>query len=199
MAAANGVAEYASAIAGLLAGLHEFPTAPNVPATTRASAQNTIAHTLLSVLLVSPPLTRCSRSATPSDDQAQITTHRRPSGSTKSSTARSGSESSDASAMRVVKIVPAGDVLHVFSHIRKTYRVQWVVLEGGSSDEPPPLVRSPELGDGVGTAEAKPKTFKGTASRKNGPTPGAKTKGQSPSTPTQTTQWVHLDAVADAK
>lgn len=101
--------------------------------------------------------------------------------------------------MRVVKIVPAGDVLHVFSHIRKTYRVQWVVLEGGSSDEPPPLVRRPELGDGVGTAEAKPKTFKGTASRKNGPTPGAKTKGQSPSTPTQTTQWVHLDAVADAK
>jgi A/G-specific adenine glycosylase len=30
----------------------------------------------------------------------------------------------------------AGDVVHVFSHIKKTYRVQWVLLEG---DELPQL------------------------------------------------------------
>lgn len=32
---------------------------------------------------------------------------------------------------RVVNITPMGDVPHVFSHIKKTYRVQWVVIEGG--------------------------------------------------------------------
>ena len=37
---------------------------------------------------------------------------------------------------RLVKIERAGDVLHVFSHIRKTYRVQWVVLDGGSASPP---------------------------------------------------------------
>lgn len=33
--------------------------------------------------------------------------------------------------LRIVKAKPAGDVLHIFSHIRKTYRVQWVLLVGG--------------------------------------------------------------------
>ena len=28
-------------------------------------------------------------------------------------------------------ITSGGDVLHVFSHIRKTYRIQWILLEGG--------------------------------------------------------------------
>lgn len=37
----------------------------------------------------------------------------------------------------IVKIKPAGDVLHIFSHIRKTYRIQWVLLEGGGSIPPP--------------------------------------------------------------
>jgi len=37
--------------------------------------------------------------------------------------------------LAITKIVPVGDVLHVFSHIKKTYRVQWVLLEGG--DRPP--------------------------------------------------------------
>ena len=38
---------------------------------------------------------------------------------------------------RVENIIPAGDIVHVFSHIRKTYRVQWVILEGGQG--PPQL------------------------------------------------------------
>ncbi len=38
---------------------------------------------------------------------------------------------------QVKNIIPAGDIVHVFSHIRKTYRVQWVILEGGQG--PPQL------------------------------------------------------------
>jgi A/G-specific adenine glycosylase len=49
---------------------------------------------------------------------------------------------SAAGVSRLVKIERAGDVLHVFSHIRKTYRVQWVVLEGGGADPPELAKRS---------------------------------------------------------
>lgn len=35
----------------------------------------------------------------------------------------------------MTSLTPVGDVVHIFSHIRKTYRVQWVVLEG-STDLP---------------------------------------------------------------
>ncbi|KAJ3889483.1 DNA glycosylase [Lentinula edodes] len=38
----------------------------------------------------------------------------------------------------VVNVTPMGDVSHVFSHIKKTYRVQWVVIEGGTQ---PPLLK----------------------------------------------------------
>lgn len=38
-----------------------------------------------------------------------------------------------ASSLRIRSIEAAPDVLHIFSHIRKTYRPQWVVLEGGAS------------------------------------------------------------------
>ena len=43
---------------------------------------------------------------------------------------------------RLVKIEGAGDVLRVFSHIRKTYRVQWVVLEDGGANPPELAKRS---------------------------------------------------------
>lgn len=68
--------------------------------------------TLLSCLFESPPLDARSKAV---------------------DTARPG-------ALRLVKTERAGDVLHVFSHIRKTYRVQWVVLEGGGTS-PPELAR----------------------------------------------------------
>ena len=42
----------------------------------------------------------------------------------------------------VSKIIPIGDVVHVFSHIRKTYRVQWVIVNGGLA---PPKVVSHEM------------------------------------------------------
>jgi A/G-specific adenine glycosylase len=99
---------------GLLAGLHEFPTSPEVPASISTSEERETAITLLSRLLESPPLDAYLKVA---------------------DTARSG-------APRLVKIQRGGDVLHVFSHIRKTYRVQWVVLEGGGAS-PPNLARRP--------------------------------------------------------
>ena len=42
----------------------------------------------------------------------------------------------------ISKITPVGDVVHVFSHIRKTYRVQWVIVKGGLA---PPKVLSNEM------------------------------------------------------
>jgi len=42
-------------------------------------------------------------------------------------------------------IQPVGDVLHVFSHIKKTYRVQRVILEGGAN--PPATLLDASLHD----------------------------------------------------
>ncbi|KAI0371263.1 DNA glycosylase [Pilatotrama ljubarskyi] len=180
--------ERSSADPGLLAGLHEFPTAPNVPVTSSSSAHIEIADALLSALLVSPPPAR------PPATVAGQTARRAPS--------HSSAGSPGPSPLRVAKIVPAGDVLHIFSHIRKTYRVQWVVLEGGSSEHPPALVQHPEF---AALGAAMPKTSKGRAPGKRRANVSAdKTRGSSPSSAAsstasaQATQWVRMEAVADA-
>jgi len=100
-----------------LAGLHEFPTSANVPVTTSGAAMTETAHSLLSDLLTDPPppFTKTIR--------------------------KQSSLPGTRDRLTIVRVQTAGDVLHVFSHIRKTYRVQWVVLEGGGSD-PPPLAQS---------------------------------------------------------
>ncbi|KNZ82256.1 A/G-specific adenine DNA glycosylase [Termitomyces sp. J132] len=94
---------------GLLAGLYEFPTTSNVARTTSTAAQAKIPLTVLGKLLKYAvlPYDLKNRSEAHSD-HFMITT-----------------------------IKPASDVLHVFSHIKKTYRPQWVVVHGGES--PPPL------------------------------------------------------------
>lgn len=85
-------------------------------------------------------------------------------------------------ALRLVKIERAGDVLHVFSHIRKTYRVQWVVLEGGNS--PPELAwRSSST---LATAGRRPNNLK-------------KTKVKDTGSPKLGSMWVSLDDVEKAK
>lgn len=105
--------------AGLLAGLHEFPTCANVSGTSlSASGQTKVLHSLLSEFL------RFSYA------------HAGPVSSKSTATAESSS-----SGVWISQIRSAGDVVHVFSHIRKTYRVQWVLLEGGG-DEPPQLAPS---------------------------------------------------------
>ncbi|KAI0360470.1 DNA glycosylase [Trametes cingulata] len=195
---------------GLLAGLHEFPTAPNVPVTTSSSssAHIEIADSLLSALLVSPPPSSGTRPAPPAAAAGQ-TARRGPSRASAGSASTSASSSSPCpspspGAPRVAKIVPAGDVLHVFSHIRKTYRVQWVVLEGGASDasgHPPALVQHPEF---AGLGAAMPKTSKGMPPGKRRTSTNAdKSRGTasaatSSSASAQATQWVRMEAVADA-
>jgi A/G-specific adenine glycosylase len=99
---------------GLLAGLYEFPTSANVSGAS-ASAQSKIPHALLTDLLQSAP--------------APYTT-------SNFFTPKSRPAVASSPGLQISKIKPAGDVIHVFSHIKKTYRVQWVVLEGGGSEPP---------------------------------------------------------------
>lgn len=56
---------------------------------------------------------------------------------------------SDPVTSKIVQITPAGDVVHVFSHIRKTYRVQWVILQGGKSTPPELEERLPAPVEGL--------------------------------------------------
>ena len=106
---------------GLLAGLHEFPTSPEVSVSISVSEERETAMALLSCLIKSPP---------PIDSQSKAAHIAQP------------------GVPRLVKIERAGDVLHVFSHIRKTYRVQWVILEGGGAD-PPELAKRSSLLSGT--------------------------------------------------
>ncbi|KAK0233868.1 DNA glycosylase [Armillaria fumosa] len=91
---------------GLLAGLYEFPTEANISGTLSDVRIVEILQAQLSTLFQSPI-------------QVPLSTEK---------------EQSDAS-YTIIKTQLAGDVVHVFSHIRKTYRLQWVVIEG--RDEPP--------------------------------------------------------------
>ena len=234
---------------GLLAGLHEFPTAVNVSVAS-PPANTKIAGTLLSALLTAPPASSSPSSSSRSrlvskgeieidseeehelaseqDTGLRIQATRRPQLETKPTPVGPTAATTCPSAVCVVKIVPAGDVLHIFSHIRKTYRVQWVVLEGGSADGPPPLVQQPASCLSPDPGPAIPKTTKGKGVKGKSKTPSRKHRqpaiSPSPS-PTQQpqrnisdsntignngeavpnshrppgAQWVMLDAVADAK
>ncbi|KIK22751.1 hypothetical protein PISMIDRAFT_29621 [Pisolithus microcarpus 441] len=100
---------------GLLAGLHEFPTVAAVSDSLAASKDDpVILDKLLATLFVDPP-----------------TLFLKDSNSQKVNCEATGT-------LRVAMIRPVGDVVHVFSHIKKTYRVQWVILEGGGDKPPKP-------------------------------------------------------------
>ncbi|KAF7349290.1 hypothetical protein MSAN_01718500 [Mycena sanguinolenta] len=138
---------------GLLAGLDEFPTAPNVPASLSRASQLKIPQEILSNLLHR-------------DVPLQVAQ-------------KSGPDKSGAS-LRIAKVQPAGDIVHVFSHIHKILRIQWVVLEGTS--EPPRLACA-------------------TPVDKNSPAPNSKGKGKSRKATNNSnaipcSTWVPLDAVA---
>ncbi|KAI6029364.1 DNA glycosylase [Pisolithus microcarpus] len=100
---------------GLLAGLHEFPTVAAVSDSLAASKDDpVILDKLLATLFVDPP-----------------TLFLKDSNSQKVNCEATGT-------LRVAMIRPVGDIVHVFSHIKKTYRVQWVILEGGGDKPPKP-------------------------------------------------------------
>ncbi|KAH6909645.1 A/G-specific adenine DNA glycosylase [Coprinopsis sp. MPI-PUGE-AT-0042] len=82
----------------------------------------------------------------------------------------------------VTKIEPIGDVLHVFSHVKKTYRKQWVVLEGG--ERPPPL-KIPE------SSESSQTVAKGKGKKKASKVP-------EDSTAAIVAKWVREEDVAQA-
>ncbi|KDR72590.1 hypothetical protein GALMADRAFT_252735 [Galerina marginata CBS 339.88] len=106
---------------GLLAGLYDFPASVDVPANITRRDQEAMPSEILSHLvqggafLPSKPSNRTAVGNSPSQTEVLI----------------------------IAKIKPVGDVLHIFSHIKKTYRVQWVVLEGGVS--PPAFLENQSL------------------------------------------------------
>ncbi|KAK7683526.1 hypothetical protein QCA50_013360 [Cerrena zonata] len=112
---------------GLLAGLHEFPTKADVSSTISPASMSSIPSELLSDLLTKQP-----RSLVGHHESSDESSSTKPAGPPP--------EVKDGD-ITIVKIKPAGDVLHIFSHIKKTYRIQWVLLEGGGT-VPPPLANT---------------------------------------------------------
>ncbi|KAG6861292.1 hypothetical protein C0995_001846 [Termitomyces sp. Mi166 len=108
----KSIRDLASWLRGLLAGLYEFPTSSDVAKTTSTTAQAKIPMTLLGQLFNSPVSLYDSKDKTEALSDGFV----------------------------IATIKPAGDVLHIFSHIKKTYRPQWVVIQGGES--PPALKAS---------------------------------------------------------
>ena len=179
-------------IPGLLAGLHEFPTRPDVkdaaafkPAGLQAIAQQMLKDVLFDSV---PP---CD----PPDFFARA----------KHKASRSEGDSGE---LRIRKIKPAGDVLHIFSHIRKTYRVQWVLLEGRPSSQPqedgekPPRLRAvysiPAVIDEDDNPTKGSKTKKAKKLKKSD-TEDADAQGASQRKLGPVLQWVDYEDVQHAK
>lgn len=98
-------------ISGLLAGLYEFPTSANVSKSMTPVAQTAVPAKILSTLV--------------QDGSLLMTTPKNQN--------RVRDDSVQTEKLTISSIQPVGDVLHVFSHIKKTYRVQRVILEGGAN------------------------------------------------------------------
>ena len=84
--------------------------------------------------------------------------------------------------------------VHVFSHIRKTYRVQWVLLKGGG-DEPPQL--RPKSGSEASSTMGKGKVAQKGKTRKR---PEASEDSEAGKIAvSEVAGWVPLDRVEHAK
>ncbi|THV07111.1 DNA glycosylase [Dendrothele bispora CBS 962.96] len=140
---------------GLLAGLYEFITTPDISATTKADIVKLTSKQLSSIF----------------GDSFGVLEFRKRSNSKED-------EGAHDDACHVVDIVSAGDVVHVFSHIKKTYRTQWVVLQGGIA--PPACFFNP-----VPEVAGKKKI-------------GSKRAGAETSIVTQQSMWVPLGEVLKA-
>ncbi|KAH9477783.1 Adenine DNA glycosylase [Psilocybe cubensis] len=107
---------------GLLAGLYDFPTSVDVPMKITVRDQESLTLKILPQIIQGA--SRISRQK-------------------KRNTV--GHNPSQPEDLVIAEIQPVGDVVHVFSHIKKTYRIQLVVLEGGV--KPPAILENPLLHD----------------------------------------------------
>jgi A/G-specific adenine glycosylase len=85
--------------------LYEFPTSSNVSKVTSQSTLAKIPNQLLADLLLPTVLPRDTK----------------------------GNKLIKKEALQIKSIQPVGDVVHSFSHIKKTYRAQWIILGGGET------------------------------------------------------------------
>ena len=90
-----------------------------------------IPHELLSDILACPPQPYARRTA-----EKAGTRQGRAAAAAAAAALEENRTSSETDRLRIVDVKPAGDVVHVFSHIKKTYRIQWVLLEGGGPTVP---------------------------------------------------------------
>ncbi|KIM42337.1 hypothetical protein M413DRAFT_444760 [Hebeloma cylindrosporum] len=108
---------------GLLAGLYEFPTSADVSNSMTPVAQAAVLPEILSTLVHDGSLIKTTPQYQKGSRDDPVQTEK----------------------LAISSIQPVGDVLHVFSHIKKTYRVQRVILEGGAN--PPPTLVGASLHD----------------------------------------------------
>ncbi|KZT41603.1 DNA glycosylase [Sistotremastrum suecicum HHB10207 ss-3] len=126
---------------GLLGGLWNFPNTPCIEASSSdQQLEDLIAGPITEVLHTAPHMT----SSTISQAKRLSKNSRKPSpGSISSFFKKTESvgeiiavtpsmDSSSQDSLKLVHVEHARPVTHVFSHIRKTYRPIWVILEGGS-------------------------------------------------------------------
>lgn len=100
--------------------------------------------------------------------------------------------------LQVMDLQPAGEVLHIFSHIRKTYCLRWVILEGGS--EPPALRATPVASTARHGKKHSAKTAKKSVKgrRKRGTSEGEDEEADIVECAVSA-RWVPIDEVRDAK
>jgi len=79
------------------------------------------------------------------------------------------------------------DIVHIFSHIKKTYQVQWIVLSGGTA--PPPTI--------IDNTTARPMLAKTTGKRQSAQEKSRYFAGTE--TAPRETSWMPIDQVDNAK
>jgi A/G-specific adenine glycosylase len=168
--------------AGLLGGLDEFPTEAvdedEEDVSEADGALTSIQKLLLDTIAPMPPARLSSRHVANADEVKLL---------------------------RMTRIEEAKDVLHIFSHIRKTYRVRWVLLEGGG-DAPPQLRSRPTAAVKGGSAGKTGKSTKKPAKKAKSSADAIdvdavdeKTDVPPTAAATKGIRWVAMNEVSDAK
>lgn len=169
-------------LAGLLAGLDEFPTLANVSTSISAGEVSKVPYTLLSAML-HETIQPYEGSANPVPKRNRI----------RNADVEKTVDAAD-TGYRIKTIQPAGEVVHVFSHIKKTYKAQWVLLEGG--DVPPVLSARCYLPPTKDKKKSGPRGKKKGGRKKDDYFSSAE---DVPEESVVNAVWTPLDRVADAK